>query len=189
MFCENMSMCSVKACAFGSFLCNVHHNVDHSRLGFVELGHVATCSYKGSAQKHLIGLEYYCLSKSLSFKRKICTSGELTILKHLSLQPSSVVTENKSAQELAAIVVGVSVTVALLLTTAVTVISVALCVIRRTRMNNLLTTSTNVAYQSRGGHNTHHNLPLPLLPFQTDSLPTGALQSNQDPPLGAVRKY
>ena len=33
------------------------------------------------------------------------------------------VTENKSAQELAAIVVGVSVTVALLLITAVTVIS------------------------------------------------------------------
>ena len=49
----------MKACAFSSFLCNVHHNVDHSRLGFVELGHVATCSYEGSAQKHLIGLEYY----------------------------------------------------------------------------------------------------------------------------------
>ena len=98
-------------------------------------------------------------------------------------------TENTSAQELAAIVVGVSATVVLLLTTAVTVIYVALCVRRRTRMNNLLTTSTNVAYQSRGGHNTHHNLPLPLLPFQeiqTDCLPNGALPSDQDPPLGAV---
>ena len=75
-------------------------------------------------------------------------------------QPSPVPTENKITNEFA-IVVGVSVTVVLLLITAVTLIPAVLCVRRRTRRKNLLTTATNVAYQSRGGHKTNHNLPLP----------------------------